>query len=97
VQEPDPIGVDHVLLAISGNLDDPPLSHEDLDRFTRDMEESARLLKRMAFNSIEVHAATGGRVGKIVGARSTGRSLTTVGGRKVFSQGRSVAEAATRR
>jgi DNA invertase Pin-like site-specific DNA recombinase len=42
---------------------------EDLDRFTRDMEESARLLRRMAFHGVEIHT-----VRAAGSARSTARS-----------------------
>jgi site-specific DNA recombinase len=40
---------------------------EDTDRLSRDMEESARLLKHMTFRGIEVHTVHGGRVGKLDG------------------------------
>lgn len=39
---------------------------EDMDRYARDTEESARLLKRMAFRNIEVHTVHG-KVDKING------------------------------
>lgn len=39
---------------------------EEIDRFARDTEESARLLKRMAFRNIEVHTVHG-KVGKLLG------------------------------
>ena len=40
---------------------------EDIDRYARDTEESARLLKRMAFRNIEVHTVHG-KAARIDGA-----------------------------
>jgi DNA invertase Pin-like site-specific DNA recombinase len=41
---------------------------EDQDRYTRDLEHSAWLQKRMAFLCMEIHTANGGRVSKLEGA-----------------------------